>query len=147
MDVICITLCTCPKEVSSMEQYVKGFKGFTPLKMCGLSPLASFNVILIKWFLLQITICSILNIYRENFFSPKAAIILVSTEYWDLAALQSHYRKSTFNALAIQIWQIWLPENCRMSALHMLKNWDQPGVSIAGADQKDCTPWRWECCK
>ena len=25
-----------------MEQYVKGFKGFTPVKMCGLSPLASF---------------------------------------------------------------------------------------------------------
>ena len=25
-----------------MEQYVKGFKGFTPLKMCGLSPLAGF---------------------------------------------------------------------------------------------------------
>ena len=28
-----------------MEQYVKGFKGFTPVKMCGLSPLASFYVI------------------------------------------------------------------------------------------------------
>ena len=27
-----------------MEQYVKGFKGFTPVKMCGLSPLASFYV-------------------------------------------------------------------------------------------------------
>ena len=25
-----------------MEQYIKGFKGFTPVKMCGLSPLASF---------------------------------------------------------------------------------------------------------
>ena len=25
-----------------MEQYVKGFKGFTPVRMCGLSPLASF---------------------------------------------------------------------------------------------------------
>ena len=25
-----------------MEQYVKGFKGFTPVEMCGLSPLASF---------------------------------------------------------------------------------------------------------
>ena len=25
-----------------MEQYVKGFKGFTPVKICGLSPLASF---------------------------------------------------------------------------------------------------------
>ena len=25
-----------------MEQYVKGFKGFTPVKMCGLSPLARF---------------------------------------------------------------------------------------------------------
>ena len=25
-----------------MEQHVKGFKGFTPVKMCGLSPLASF---------------------------------------------------------------------------------------------------------
>ena len=24
-----------------MEQYIKGFKGFTPVKMCGLSPLAS----------------------------------------------------------------------------------------------------------
>ena len=30
------------KEVSSMEQYIKGFQGFTPVKMCGLSPLASF---------------------------------------------------------------------------------------------------------
>ena len=44
-----------------------------------------------------------LNIYRENFLSPKAAIILVSSEYRDLAALQSHYRKSTINALALQI--------------------------------------------
>ena len=26
-----------------MEQYVKGFKGFTSVKMCGLSPLASFT--------------------------------------------------------------------------------------------------------
>ena len=25
-----------------MEQYVKGLKGFTPVTMCGLSPLASF---------------------------------------------------------------------------------------------------------
>ena len=25
-----------------MEQYIKGFKGFTPVRMCGLSPLASF---------------------------------------------------------------------------------------------------------
>ena len=25
-----------------MEQYIKGFKGFTPVKMCGLSHLASF---------------------------------------------------------------------------------------------------------
>ena len=25
-----------------MEQHVKGFKGFTLVKMCGLSPLASF---------------------------------------------------------------------------------------------------------
>ena len=25
-----------------MEQCVKGFKGFTPVEMCGLSPLASF---------------------------------------------------------------------------------------------------------
>ena len=25
-----------------MEQYIKGFKGLTPVKMCGLSPLASF---------------------------------------------------------------------------------------------------------
>ena len=30
-----------------MEQYIKGFKGFTPVKMCGLSPLASFYVIII----------------------------------------------------------------------------------------------------
>ena len=28
-----------------MEQYVKGFKGFTPVEMCGLSPLASFYFI------------------------------------------------------------------------------------------------------
>ena len=27
-----------------MEQYIKGFKGFTPVKMSGLSPLASFNI-------------------------------------------------------------------------------------------------------
>ena len=32
------------KEVSSMEQYIKGFKGFTPVKVCGLSPLASFYI-------------------------------------------------------------------------------------------------------
>ena len=25
-----------------MEQYIKGFQRFTPVKMCGLSPLASF---------------------------------------------------------------------------------------------------------
>ena len=31
-----------------MEQYVKGFKGFTPVKMCGLSPLASFYISLIR---------------------------------------------------------------------------------------------------
>ena len=29
-----------------------------------------------------------------------------------------------------------------LSALRMLKNWDQPGVSISGAGQKDCTLWR-----
>ena len=33
-----------------MEQYVKGFKGFTPVKMCGLSPLASFYYISNKCF-------------------------------------------------------------------------------------------------
>ena len=31
-----------------MEQYVKGFKGFTPVKMCGLSPLASFYFFILK---------------------------------------------------------------------------------------------------
>ena len=30
-----------------MEQYIKGFRGFTPVKMCGLSPLASFYFIIV----------------------------------------------------------------------------------------------------
>ena len=30
-----------------MEQYVKDFQGFTPVKMCGVSPLASFYFIII----------------------------------------------------------------------------------------------------
>ena len=34
-----------------MEQYIKGFKGFTPVKMCGLSPLASFYFVFVNVFL------------------------------------------------------------------------------------------------
>ena len=33
-----------------MEQYIKGFKGFTPVKMCGLSPLASFYLVATEFY-------------------------------------------------------------------------------------------------
>ena len=48
-----------------MEQYVKGFKGFTPVKMCGLSPLASFYFIillLLLSFLLSLLLLSMMTL-------------------------------------------------------------------------------------
>ena len=33
-----------------MEQYIKGFKGFTPVKICGLSPLKSFYFVFVTFF-------------------------------------------------------------------------------------------------
>ena len=47
---------------------------------------------------------------------------------------------SATNRLIVQIWQIWLAENYRMSTLSMLKNWERPEVVDSWCWPKESWP-------